>query len=202
MGKPIEPGADLQVQALLDLAHAGDAAAKNELLRHSADRLLRLTRKMFRSFPKLRRWVEDEDVLQNAMLRLHRALKDVDVLSARHFFSLATVQIRRELHDLAKHYYGPHGIGANHQTGRRPPDEKGGLIHSISARAPDGSGWLRFHEAVERMAAEEQEVVNLIFYEGLTFDEAARVLGLSARTVKRRWKGIKDALRAEALGEG
>ena len=52
------------------------------------------------------------------------------------------------------------------------------------------------------MAAEEQEVVNLIFYEGLTFDEAARVLGLSARTVKRRWKGIKDALRAEALGEG
>lgn len=201
MGEPIDEGADHRIQALLDKVRAGDVAARNELLQHSSDRFLRLTRKMLAGFSKLRRWVEEEDVLQNAMLRLHRALQGVEVQSVRHFFNLATLQIRRELHDLSKHFYGPHGIGANHQTGKCSPDEKGGLIHNISAQSPDGKGWLRFHAAVEQLAADEQEIVNLIFYEGLTFDEAARVLGLSVRTLKRRWKEVKQRVRQEAQDE-
>lgn len=194
-------GLDVRVQALVVRARTGDVTARNDLLQHSADRLLRLTRKMFRGFPRLRRWVEEEDVLQSAMLRLHRALQDVDVQSARHFFNLATVQIRRELHDLARHLYGPHGIAANHQTGRGPPDEKGGLIHSIAAQPSDGKGWVRFHQAVENLPKDDQEVVNLLFYEGLTVDEAARLLSVSPRTVKRRWKDIRDALGNRALAE-
>jgi RNA polymerase sigma-70 factor (ECF subfamily) len=195
-------GADKRVQAILDRVRAGDASAREELLRRCSDRLLRLTRKMFAGFPRLRRWVEEEDVLQNALLRLHRALRDVDVQTARHFFNLATVQIRRELHDLSHHFYGPLGIAANHQTGDGPPDERGGLIHNVPARTPDGKGWLRFHEAVEKLPPEQQEVVDLLFYEGLTHDETARVLGVSARTVKRRWKEVKEQLLQTTQREG
>jgi RNA polymerase sigma factor (sigma-70 family) len=187
-------GADQRVQAILDRVRTGDASAREELLRHCSDRLHRLTRKMFAGFPRLRRWVEEEDVLQNALLRLDRALRNVDVQTARHFFHLATVQVRRELLDLSHHFYGPLGMAANHQTGDGPPDERGGLIHDVSARTPDGKGWHRFHQEVEKLAAEQQEVVNLLFYEGLTHDEAARVLGVSTRTVKRRWKEVKEHL--------
>jgi RNA polymerase sigma-70 factor (ECF subfamily) len=41
---------------------------------------------------------------------------------------------------------------------------------------------------------EEREVVNLLFYGGLTQQEAARVLGVSLRTVKRRWQSARCRL--------
>ena len=49
-------GSDTQLQSLIDLAKSGDSQAKDLLLNHACDRLLRLTRRMFRSYPVLRRW--------------------------------------------------------------------------------------------------------------------------------------------------
>jgi RNA polymerase sigma-70 factor (ECF subfamily) len=48
-------------------------------------------------------------------------------------------------------------------------------------------GWTAFHEAVERLPEEEREVVNLVYYDGLSRAEAAREVGVSAKTVRRRW---------------
>src|SRR5262245_58654042 len=79
--------------------------------------MLRLTRQMLNRHPAIRRWTESNDVFQGAVVRLVRALKDVRPESMRSFFALATQQIRRELIDLARHYYGPHGLGANHASG-------------------------------------------------------------------------------------
>jgi hypothetical protein len=107
---------DTQLQILIDRVLAGDAAAYDALLDHACDRLLRLTRKMFRSQRfhhgrDLRRWEQTDDVFQNAMLRLHRALAEVKPESVRHFFNLAMLVIRRTLCDLVKHHLGPHGQG-------------------------------------------------------------------------------------------
>ena len=41
--------------------------------------------------------------------------------STRAFFGLAAEQMRRELLDLARHYYGPEGEGANHDSVGRGP---------------------------------------------------------------------------------
>src|ERR1035438_9653172 len=106
------PVSDTQLQLLIDRA-LDDETARNALLDHACDRLLRLTRKMFHARPDLRRWEQTDDVFQNAMLRLHRALAEVKPESVRHFFNLAAVMIRRTLLDLAKHHMGPHGQGAN-----------------------------------------------------------------------------------------
>jgi RNA polymerase sigma-70 factor (ECF subfamily) len=81
-------GSDTQLQGLIDLAKTGDPRAKSLLLDHACERLVKLTRKMFRGYPGLQRWEQTDDVFQNSLVRLHRALADVEVQSVRHFFNL------------------------------------------------------------------------------------------------------------------
>jgi RNA polymerase sigma-70 factor (ECF subfamily) len=188
---------DTQIQNLIDLAASGQEKARQALLNHACERLLRLTRKMFHGYPNLRRWEQTDDVFQNSMVRLHRALADVRVESVRHFFNLAAVQVRRELLDLAKHHFGPEGGGKHHHTDGQPADEEGGAVHAAAEEPDDLDGWTRFHAQVEKLSDDEQEVVNLLFYEGLTQEEAAGVLGISFRTLKRRWQSAKLKLHEE-----
>ncbi len=83
-------------------------------------RLRMLVGKMMQKYDRLQRWVGIDDVLQSAIVRLLRALGSTPVTSVQDFFSLAALQIRRELIDLCRHYFGPHGAGANHESaGRR-----------------------------------------------------------------------------------
>lgn len=44
---------------------------------------------------------------------------------------------------------------------------------------------------VSVLPEEQREIVNMLFYEGLTQDEAAAILGISIRTLKRRWQETK-----------
>src|SRR6476661_7110126 len=114
-----EPGSTtIQLQRCLDRLRQGDLVARNELLNHACERLRKLTRRMLRGFVRLRRWEQTDDVLHNAMMRLHRALSETAPESLRHFFNLAAMQIRRELIDLANHHFGPEGQGAKHDTDR------------------------------------------------------------------------------------
>jgi RNA polymerase sigma-70 factor (ECF subfamily) len=82
------------LQRLLDLVRAGHPSARNELLAHALDRLRRITRHMFRRQPDLRGPDETDDVLQLALVRLHRALDSVAPDSVAAFFGLASRQIR------------------------------------------------------------------------------------------------------------
>jgi RNA polymerase sigma factor (sigma-70 family) len=195
-------GTDTQLQNLIDQALEGNSVAQESLLDHACDRLLRLTRKMFHGFPNLRRWEGTDDVFQNSMVRLHRALSEVRVESVRHFFNLAAVQVRRELRDLAKHHFGPEGGGANHNTDGIPADDDGGSLHDRAEEPDDLFGWSGFHALVEKLPEDEQEVVNLLYYEGLTQEEASRVLGISVRTLKRRWQSAKLKLHEELNRDG
>ncbi len=174
------------MQQLLPRAVAGDAAALDALLRHCGDRLTILTRRMLGDFQRVRRWAETDDVLQNSLVRLVGALRDVKPATTRDFYALATLQIRRELIDLARHYYGPEGVGANHDS--RGKDSQ---LHAAAAdsRSEPGSlaQWTELHEKIGTLPDEEREIVGLLFYQGLTQAEAAELLGASVRTVQRRW---------------
>ena len=52
-------------------------AARDELLKGVGARLEKLARKMLRKYPHVRRWTETGDVLQNAIIRLLRALESI-----------------------------------------------------------------------------------------------------------------------------
>lgn len=184
-------GTDTALQGLIDLANAGDPASRDALLEHACDRLLRLTRKIFHCSGDLRRWEETGDVFQSSMMRLYRALESTKVESVRHFFNLAALQIRRELIDLARHHFGPEGMGRNHHTDHQAPDERGGSLNGRAEEPDDLADWTEFHERVDQLPEAEREIVNLLFYEALTQEEAAQLLGVNVRTVKRRWQAAR-----------
>jgi RNA polymerase sigma-70 factor (ECF subfamily) len=179
-----------QLQLLLARVRAGDEAARNDLFRHATDRLERLTRKMLHQFPGVRRWAGTDDVLQSALIRLLRSLEAVRPATPRDFLGLAAEQIRRELIDLARHYYGPQGLGANHASREGADGSRDPLLaHPAPTEEPSAlSAWCEFHERVRHLPPDEREVVDLLFYQDLTQDEAAELLQVAKRTVQRRWQ--------------
>ena len=179
---------ELNAQLLKHQEGADDA--REQLLEHVCDRLRILTSKMLGTFPGVRRWSETDDVLQSALLRLHRSLASVKPSSSTEFYGLAALQIRRELLDLAKHYYGPQGIGRNHLS------DTGSIINgNPNTEQPQNlEDWSRFHEAVNALPEKQKQVVDLLWYEGLTQDSAADLLCVSLATVKRRWAEARVTL--------
>lgn len=199
----------LYLQQCLDRLRAGDEAARDELVNSACERLRRLTRKMLHADGRLRRWEETDDVFQNAMLRLCQALRHISPGSVREFFRLAAVQVRRELIDLARHYYGPYGLASKQQS-RRSGRGAGSTCQAADDPAESSqdpsrlASWSAFHEQIGRLPDEEREVFDLIWYHGLTQAEAANVLQISSRTVKRRWRAARlrlyDALQGDLPG--
>lgn len=175
---------------LLDRLQAADPAAQAAIIDHVCDRLRKLTRKMLGGYSRLRRWEETDDVLQNALLRLHRSLADVKPASPRAFYGLAATQIRRTLIDLVRHHFGPEGAGANHHTDGEETREHGGSVGQQADPWTEPGNleeWTEFHEAVERLPHDEREVFHLLWFDGLTQVEAASILDVTERTVRRRW---------------
>jgi RNA polymerase sigma factor (sigma-70 family) len=199
----IPSGQSVQIQGWLDRLQAGDESARNKLIDCACQRLERLTRKMLRGYERVHRWEQTGDVLQNALLRLYRALSETRPASVTDFFRLAAVAIRRELLDLAKHYYGPRGLGANHVSvaRNRPADDESPAaweqVHHDEPRHL--AAWTEFHQQVARLPDEERALFDLLWYQELSQAEAAALLNISERTVKRRWAAARLHLQ-EALG--
>ena len=172
----------VELQLKLDRMRGGDLAARDELLKGVGARLEKLAHKMLRKFPHVRRWTETGDVLQNAIIRLLRALESIRPKTTRDFFNLAAVQIRRELIDMARHYYGPHGAAANLESGH------GDTSGPADSAEHDLEFWTAFHTAVETLPVEEREVVSLVFYHGWQQQQVADLFQVNARTVRRWWQ--------------
>lgn len=194
-----------QIQIWIDRLRDGDEAARKELLNSACERLERLTRKMLRDYPRVHRWEQTGDVMQNAAVRLYRALAEVKPATVGDFFRLAALNIRRELLDLAQHYYGPQGAGAHHVT----------LGERDSERSPDSplekpdaddeparlAAWTEFHRQVEALPDEERELFDLLWYQGLSQAEAGAILKVSERTIKRRWRSARLKLHDALHGQ-
>ena len=177
-----------ELDDLLEKLRQGDPDARCRVIECAVERLRLLTRKMLRGYPKVRRWAETDDVLQNALLRLHRSLAELHPDGVRQFYSLAGMQIRRELLDLAKHFQGAQGLGAKHHSngGRAARRQCADPLEPETLDA-----WARFHETVGCLPEDEREVVQLVWYDGMKQPEAAAVLGVSLATLKRRWQSAR-----------
>lgn len=190
------PMHDTTLQQLLDKASFDQPELYDELLQRACERLRLLARKRLRGIPALRRWVETDDVLQQAILRLHRSLMEVKPPTVKDFFGLAALQIRRELLDLYRHFFGPEGEGANHHTdgAGKAADDEGGPLLKVAQDGDLPTGWDHLHDLIESLPQDEREVVDLLFVHELTQEEAAQLLGCSLRTVKRRWQSARISL--------
>src|SRR4051812_46624567 len=144
-----------EARDLLGRHRAGDPSARERLIALAQGRFVALARAMLRRHPHVRRWEETDDLLQAALLRLHRSLAQVQPESVRHFDNLAAAQVRRELIDLARSYHGPEGLGARHHTDRDGPDGRLVQLADQAGKPEALEGWVAFHEAVDRLPEEE-----------------------------------------------
>lgn len=192
-----------QMRSGLTRMRAGDAGALNDLIALTAERLRVLARRMLRDYPRVRRWADTDDVLQNALIRLCRALEAVPPATPRDFFALAATQLRRELLDLVRRFNGPEGSAANHESRAAEPGEEPAELEKSDLTNEPGAlaDWSEFHEQVATLPDEQREVFGLIFYQGLSQDDAADVLGVAVRTVQRRWQGALLSLHRLRKGE-
>ena len=186
---------------LLERLRAGDVSARSSLIALAQGRFVALARAMLRRYPHVRRWEETDDLLQAALVRLHRSLAEVRPEDVPHFDNLAATQIRRELIDLARSYHGPEGIGANHQTDGTDPGNRLDQVAQVTGQPESLEEWTAFHEAVDRLPEEEREVMDLLWYRGLTHAQAAEALGVATKTVQRRWASARLLIREALQGE-
>lgn len=182
-----------------------DEGALNEFLTLMNDAFLKIASKMFREFPRLHRWVSVSDIHQQSVLRLVESLKRNKPREPRDLVRMMCVMIRRELIDSTRKYFGPLGMGPNHQT-----------VMPRTADQPDWDpadggedvgrllGWTEFHCRVESLPEKERAVFDLLWYQGMTQAEAARLLGVSERTVINWWNkarmSIAKMVDLDALG--
>jgi RNA polymerase sigma factor (sigma-70 family) len=192
------------IQGWLDQLNAGNESAREALFASALARLTRLARRMLRDFHRVARWEQADDVLQNALVRLDRSLRAVRPRTAKDFFRLAAAQIRRELIDLARHYFGPAGAAAHHSTRQRSGEHHGATAPDVEP--PDTShdparlaAWTDFHAQIALLADDDRELFDLLWYHGLTQAEVGTVLNVSERTVNKRWIAARLKL-ADALG--
>ena len=112
-----------------------------------------------------------------------------------HFFGVAATMMRRILVDYAR---------------RRRAERRGGNWErvtvsglDVAANEPNRIDVLALHESLARLAAfdsQQARIVELRYFAGLTIDEAAEVLGVSAATVAREWTIAKAWLRVNLTG--
>ncbi|MFO0823231.1 MAG: sigma-70 family RNA polymerase sigma factor [Gemmataceae bacterium] len=158
-------------------------AAEPEFLR-ILSRVERMTRTTFRRFSRVGRFVEPEDVVQNTMLRLFAALRQIRPASMRDFYALVNELIRREFLDLTRRYFGPQGSGR--RIAAQPlTDADGDQLPPGVSPVADLDQFTAFHEALEQLPVEEREVIGLGYYHGWPQAQIAELFGVSTRTVQR-----------------
>ena len=168
------------VTRLLQAWSSGDLRARDELMPMVYAELRR------RAAAHLRRERPDHtlrptDLLHEAYLRL--CAQNAGFKNRDHFFGVASRLMRRVLVDHARAR-----SAAKRGKALRVP-----LADDVAAAAP-AANLLELDAALDELVAldeREAQVVELRFFGGLTFEEAARVLGISVATAKSDWAHAK-----------
>lgn len=171
-----------RITGLLQAWHKGDETALAELTPLVHTELRTLARAYMRR-ERPDHSLQATGLVNECFLRLLQA-RTVDWQSRAHFYALAARLMRRILVDLARaRGYRKRGGGAEHV-----PFEAQEM-----AIAP-GRDLVALDDALTALAAIDErksQVVEMRFFGGLTNDETADVLGVSAKTVMREWQIAK-----------
>jgi RNA polymerase sigma factor (TIGR02999 family) len=178
------------VTRLLREWNSGNKAALDELMPVVYDQLHRLAAKCLRS-ERPDHTLRATALVNEAYLRLVNA--DVEWHDRVHFFAIAARMLRRILVDHAK---------ANHREKRGGGAEKVQLDEAVMIGPQSGAGIVELDLALQRLAEHDKrksEIIELLCFGGLTYDEAAAALNISPATVHRELKMAKAFLHRELI---
>ena len=122
--------------------------------------------------------------------------REVDWHNRGHFFAIAAQMMRRILVDHARHELSEkRGGGGIHMELQDAEEQPATTVDAVDAIALDLA-----LQKLEALDPEQGRIVELRFFGGLTVEETAAALGISARTVKREWALAKGWLYRELTG--
>lgn len=177
-----------EITRLLGRLREGDEAARASLIDVVYAELRRLAGAMMRR-ERPGHTLQATELLHEAYIRLLG--KDVNYVNRSHFFAAASTVMRRILVDYAR----------SHRSEKRGGGQIPVPLDETAIFSPKQSDQiLALEEALQRLAnidARQARIVELRFFGGLTEEETAAVLEISARTVKRDWSMAKAWLFAE-----
>lgn len=130
-------------------------------------------------------------LVHEAYIRLVDSRQHQQWRSRGHFFAAAAEAMRRILVENARHKRSLKCGG----TMRRTPIDDVELAEAI-----DHDDLLELDDALKELAAKQpplSELVKLRYFAGLTIEEAAEALGMSATSAKRYWTYARAFLRRE-----
>ena len=164
------------VTQLLQQWSGGNKQALDELMPLVYDQLRRLASNCLRA--------ERPDHTLRATALVHEAYvrlidADVDWENRVHFFAVSARMLRRILVDHAK---------SRNREKRGGEFEKIPLDEAVLVGPQSDKGIAELDEALKRLATHDQrksELIELLFFGGLTYDEAAAALKISPATVHR-----------------
>lgn len=174
-------------QLLLVRLKAKDPAAVNELVTRAYDRLDKLVKKIknesFGAVPHA-----SDSVLNEAYLRLAKALETVAPPTPADFFRFAAYKVRQTLLDIVeadRREAARLAVPPAPEPGESdaPPYEPG-----TSTLGPERLAmWSELHRRVEELPEEVREVFVQHYYLGLSQAEISEGLGLHPKRVSRLW---------------
>jgi len=169
-----------EVTRILSAIEQGDPHAAEQLLPLVYDELRKLAaQKLAQEKPG--QTLQATALVHEAYLRLLGSDQDKRWDSRGHFFAAAAEAMRRILVDTAR---SKRSLKRGRGQARQQLDE-------AKIVAPEvGEDVLALNEALDCLTAEDREAAELVklrFFAGLTSQQAAETLGISARTAERIW---------------
>ena len=165
----------------LMLAYArGDDAAFRELFARHAPMLGRIAQR------QLGRAADAADIVQQAFLQLHRARHDFDAtMRFKPWVITIAMNLGRDL--------------LRRRTRWRESDVEDHVLVAVDPEQPDEEAQAKVRAALARLPHDQREVIALHWFEELSFNEIAEIVGAKAGAVRVRAHRGYEALR-RALG--
>lgn len=132
-------------------------------------------------------------LVHEAYVRLRQA-EDLSITDSQHFLYLASRVMRRILVDRAR---------ARLSEKRGGEFVRGELVEHLVGRKSDADEIMSVDRALTDLAKHsprQAQLVELRYFAGFSEEEAAKTLGLSARTVRREWQVARTRLRVAING--
>jgi RNA polymerase sigma factor (TIGR02999 family) len=181
-----------EITALLRLVRNGDISAEERLIDVVYPDLRRIAHRCMRN--EKSRTISATELLHDAWVDVMRG-GPVDWRDRVHFFAILSTAMRRILVEYAR------SRNAAKRGGGRTRIE---LAEGLAVDKSKLDDVILVDEALNRLSTFDQRMARIVemrYFGGLTEDEVAAILDISARTVKRDWKMAKGFL-AEFTGNG
>ena len=177
---PTDSGPTSEFGDLLRLLEQGDPKARELLIEQAQEHLRRRVHQMLGGFPGVKKLHNTSDVLQEVLIDLHGILGKVAIKDSKHFLCLGAQHIRWKLIDLSR-------ISPKTLAGVTVADEPSDWRWDPSLLAQ----WTEIHAYVENLPEEDRTLFDLLFYQEMPQEEAARIMGIPYRSLKRNWQGVR-----------